>query len=1214
MDDKELRDLLKDELKRMRDEDLSGIKLIAEIKKQLERNRGEWAEAARYSGALRKELRGFIQEYDKLIARKAELNQIFKDNFESIGISREEAEKYCQTLDMMMKRQNEINMLQGKIDRISGKTGTDIDKQRKFYKEQKDYQEELLNKEGELISDMEAKNRMLREHMSELRTWNKEVEKTDDNFKELGKSVDEAASHTGTLTKNINKANFASSLLKSAWDGIKNAVAGSVSYYLKVEDATFKASRAMGLNREQAQTLTKVQLESVREFGKTLGITSERAIRFQKDIVNVTGRSIALNKEQIAMMGTMGDLTSDDIAKEWTASFNKFGASIETSRDMMAISRARAKGMGLDVEKATSAIAKNLGLLNQYTFRNGVDGLTRMALKAQELKSSIENVVKIADSFSNIEDAIKNSANLQMLGGSFTAMYSNPMGAMYEGIADPEAAMERAIKAGLSSVAYNRATGMVTPNGPQEMMRLKAAAQSLGMNPAEYISLLENRVKSNVVKSEIDRAAGFTEQQKSAIANLAGDNYDTEKKKHYINYVNTDTNEVTKVYVDSLTPKQLEEIQRLTPSEENAYKDISLIRKDLDTMLGITRSFEAAAKETQSTKENITNFKEGLYASSARDVVANPMQFFSDSFNNGFLSLLAKGLLYNGFLSLIGLTVGSVISSTLRNALSVGIPNAIGNVWGKFTGRSVLSKGRSTPPPIPKPATEGGGAATNAKPLKGKNIRQLRNLSKAKGLIKKGGKGALIAGGALALGYGAYKVFGGGDDDNENTAVQPATPQTQGATCDTCSELEKQTALLEKLAGISSEAALKLSSIDKSNKKKKEGTQGFLEDTPVSVVKNTADAVSTTAALTSMAAKPTAKLAAKMGAKGTAGAVLKAGTIAKAANPWALAGLATDLVNMGGQMTGAWDEGSITDRLLNVGSDAATGAGVGAMIGSAIPLLGNAAGAAVGGYIGGVYGIIDQFGEDIVNLATAAWDKGTDYLFGKSKTEEEEKHLEMQHQFETQKLGVTDINDPAIMEKAAYATIGIHDLLISKFNTDKGLKENGEEYGVFENEKGSIFNPLNWFSRGGIAKAARGMIVPGHSYEGDKVPALLNSGEMVLNSQEQKAMFVALKQAALTPIESLGKTMSVLPFRENSTYQPNFNIGPTDINLNVNGTIRLEANGNVGNIDLGQLLRNEDFKRQITEIIKTKLNEGGNAAKFNKESNNINTTKMYVGI
>ena len=58
------------------------------------------------------------------------------------------------------------------------------------------------------------------------------------------------------------------------------------------------------------------------------------------------------------------------------------------------------------------------------------------------------------------------------------------------------------------------------------------------------------------------------------------------------------------------------------------------------------------------------------------------------------------------------------------------------------------------------------------------------------------------------------------------------------------------------------------------------------------------------------------------------------------------------------------------------------------------------------------------------------------------------------------------------------------------------------------------------YANGGIVKpiphAADGMIIPGDSYYGDRVPAMVNSGEMVINQKQQKGLFSLLSSLAVT--------------------------------------------------------------------------------------------------
>ena len=195
------------------------------------------------------------------------------------------------------------------------------------------------------------------------------------------------------------------------------------------------------------------------------------------------------------------------------------------------------------------------------------------------------------------------------------------------------------------------------------------------------------------------------------------------------------------------------------------------------------------------------------------------------------------------------------------------------------------------------------------------------------------------------------------------------------------------------------------------------------------------------------------------------------------------------------------------------------------------------------------------------------------------------------------------------MEKAALATVSIHDLLVTRFNKEDGLREDGtkkswKERGIF-----------SLFSEGGVAKAANGMVVPGVSYTGDKVPALLNSGEVVLNTKQQEALSRRLNMSVNKPeIKPVVEKIGITPIAEKSTYggRDNISINPADINLNVNGTIRLDGgSGNQGGIDAASLLRNPEFVRQLKDVIVSELNRNSNAGRLNKDSERNNVARQY---
>lgn len=64
-----------------------------------------------------------------------------------------------------------------------------------------------------------------------------------------------------------------------------------------------------------------------------------------------------------------------------------------------------------------------------------------------------------------------------------------------------------------------------------------------------------------------------------------------------------------------------------------------------------------------------------------------------------------------------------------------------------------------------------------------------------------------------------------------------------------------------------------------------------------------------------------------------------------------------------------------------------------------------------------------------------------------------------------------------------------------------------------------VQSSIPFFAKGGIVKAAGGTFVPGTNYSGDRVPALLNSGELVLNRSQQGVLANALSGNAFDNLE-----------------------------------------------------------------------------------------------
>ena len=178
---------------------------------------------------------------------------------------------------------------------------------------------------------------------------------------------------------------------------------------------------------------------------------------------------------------------------------------------------------------------------------------------------------------------------------------------------------------------------------------------------------------------------------------------------------------------------------------------------------------------------------------------------------------------------------------------------------------------------------------------------------------------------------------------------------------------------------------------------------------------------------------------------------------------------------------------------------------------------------------------------------------------------------------------------------------------------------------------------------------AEGGIVGGTSYSGDRILTRLNSGEMVLNMNQQTRLFNAIKNLATPVAPSINNIANSINANSRHTIQTREvsiqNIGgntvfnrsvksvapiPTkieakpvgekeyiytpkrtetstvnggtvtvkDFNININGTLKLDGGNSFKNINMNELLNNPQFVSAIKQMVQERINSDFNGGRF----------------
>ena len=164
--------------------------------------------------------------------------------------------------------------------------------------------------------------------------------------------------------------------------------------------------------------------------------------------------------------------------------FEKVGYGAADTLDKINKAGMKSASLGLNARKTTQDLKNNIEKLNEYGFKNGVDGLNRMVQKAAEFRMNMAETFKVAEKVMNPESAIELTANMQMLGGAIGDL-NDPLKLMYMATNNVEG-LQDALQGAASTLAtYNTEQQRFEITGAN-LRRAQEMAKTLGVDYKEF--------------------------------------------------------------------------------------------------------------------------------------------------------------------------------------------------------------------------------------------------------------------------------------------------------------------------------------------------------------------------------------------------------------------------------------------------------------------------------------------------------------------------------------------------------------------------------------------------------------------------------------------------------------------------------------------------------------------------------------------------------
>lgn len=363
--------------------------------------------------------------------------------------------------------------------------------------------------------------------------------------------------------------------------------------------------------------------ELSRSFRDTLIESTPAAAELGYDIGNITDMMTSLS-EKTSKFSLISSNTLDQSFKtsrafgmtlpqlsEAFSEFEKVGYGAADTLDKINSAGLKSASLGLNSKKTTQDLKLNIEKLNEFGFKNGIDGLNRMVQKAAEFRMNMAETFKVAEKVMNPESAIELTANMQMLGGAIGDL-NDPLKLMYMATNNVE---------GLQDALHGAAAGLATYNTEQKRFEITGAnlrraqemAKTLGVDYKEF-------------------AKGAIAAQERIIANdvLLSKGFDIDDKD--------------KEFLTNLSSMKDGEMQIVVPKS---------LSDDIKNQLGVGKDNEIKLSELTSTQVDILKKYQDQLEGKTAEQMANEMLSETKKMSNS-LEALAKSFSISGKREMFG--------------------------------------------------------------------------------------------------------------------------------------------------------------------------------------------------------------------------------------------------------------------------------------------------------------------------------------------------------------------------------------------------------------------------------------------------------------------------------------------------------------------------------------------------------------------------------
>lgn len=360
----------------------------------------------------------------------------------------------------------------------------------------------------------------------------KQIEELEKKINDLDDKMGSIEQKSNTFNKNIGDTN---NLLADAMRTV-GAIRKDFSEFVvdtqkqykyaeKLAETSKKTAVNIGLSVGRSSEFTKQFNRATAQLQK-FGLEASDVNLIMKEYAENSGRTRILTPDEVLQIGLMekGLGVGAENAAKLYEKMSIMGVGAESATKSINEMVANSQKLGLNASKVAMTLTNNFDKMSNMSFKNGVQGMTKMAQLAVKMRMEVSEMLSMAEKFYEPEAAIEAAANLQMLGGDIAQAFGDPFETMYLARNKPEELAERVGDMVENMMQFNAETGEY--EFPAEVrMQLKAAGEQLGINTENMIDMARQAAKIKDIKMNVSSNIG-DEEMREGLASMARLNKD----------------------------------------------------------------------------------------------------------------------------------------------------------------------------------------------------------------------------------------------------------------------------------------------------------------------------------------------------------------------------------------------------------------------------------------------------------------------------------------------------------------------------------------------------------------------------------------------------------------------------------------------------------------------------------------------------------------